>query len=469
MKRTLQTATLLTALVALAWPAAAQDTSSGSGPTDATAVVTPDAAGSSTNEAAAPDLETWKKGRPIVMQYYRPQDKRGINIFESPKAAGVPFTDFKLDIGAAFTSQVQDLSHSNKAIPVMASGVNTNQLADIGFGFNNPTANLFLNAQLAPGIRVAMTSYLSARHHNETWVKDGYLQIDESPIDFAPLNSLMKVVTVRVGDMEINYGDAHFRRSDNGQAIYNPFVGNYIMDAFTTQIGGEAYLKMKGVIGMVAVTGGELRGTVLTPEQRGLSTIGKLGVDRLVKPDLRVRLTGSIYRTDKAMSDTLYGGDRAGSRYYWVLENTQASETTQAFSGTINPGFKNKVTAVQVNPFVKFRGLEFFGVLERAEGRAAAEAVARSFNQFALDTVYRFFQDEKLFVGARYNRVDGNLAGIVGDVGANRWQIGAGWFVIPGLLVKGEYVDQKYVGYPTENIKNGGRFRGTMLEGVVAF
>jgi hypothetical protein len=241
------------------------------------------------------------------------------------------------------------------------------------------------------------------------------------------------------------------------------------MDAFTTQIGGEAYLKMKGVIGMVAVTGGELRGTVLTPEQRGLSTIGKLGVDRLVKPDLRVRLTGSIYRTDKAMSDTLYGGDRAGSRYYWVLENTQASETTQAFSGTINPGFKNKVTAVQVNPFVKFRGLEFFGVLERAEGRAAAEAVARSFNQFALDTVYRFFQDEKLFVGARYNRVDGNLAGIVGDVGANRWQIGAGWFVIPGLLVKGEYVDQKYVGYPTENIKNGGRFRGTMLEGVVAF
>jgi hypothetical protein len=279
----------------------------------------------------------------------------------------------------------------------------------------------------------------------------------------------MKVVTVRVGDMEINYGDAHFRRSDNGQAIYNPFVGNYIMDAFTTQIGGEAYLKMKGVIGMFAVTGGELRGTVLTPEQRGLSTIGKLGVDRLVKPDFRVRLTGSIYRTDKAMSDTLYGGDRAGSRYYWVLENTQASETTQAFSGTINPGFKNKVTAVQVNPFVKFRGLEFFGVLERAEGRATAEAAARSFNQFALDTVYRFFQDEKLFVGARYNRVDGKLAGIVSDVGANRWQIGAGWFVIPGLLVKGEYVDQKYVGYPQDNIKNGGRFKGTMLEGVVAF
>ena len=53
----------------------------------------------------------------------------------------------------------------------------------------------------------------------------------------------MQIVTVRVGHFEINYGDAHFRRSDNGNAIYNPFVGNYIMDAFTTEIGGEVYLK----------------------------------------------------------------------------------------------------------------------------------------------------------------------------------------------------------------------------------
>ena len=78
--------------------------------------------------------------------------------------------------------------------------------------------------------------------------------------------------------MEINYGDAHFRRSDNGNAIYNPFVGNYIMDAFTTEIGGEVYLKTGSVIAMGAVTGGEIRGTVLTPGQRGPAFIGKLGV-----------------------------------------------------------------------------------------------------------------------------------------------------------------------------------------------
>jgi len=154
MKRTLTTATMFTALLALAGPAIAQDTSSGSGPADATTAVAPDSDGSS-DAAAAPDLKGWAKGRPIVMQYYRPLDSRGVNIFETTKFPGAPYTDFKFDIGAAFASEMQNLSHSNTAIPVMASGVNTNQLANIGFGFNNPTANLYLNAQLAPGIRVA--------------------------------------------------------------------------------------------------------------------------------------------------------------------------------------------------------------------------------------------------------------------------------------------------------------------------
>ena len=63
----------------------------------------------------------------------------------------------------------------------MVNGVNTNQLIEIGNGFNNSTANLYLHAQLADGIRVQLTLYLSSRHHNETWVKDGFIQMDKSP------------------------------------------------------------------------------------------------------------------------------------------------------------------------------------------------------------------------------------------------------------------------------------------------
>ena len=450
MKRTLL---ILASLALVATPAAAQPAAGDTSATDP-AVTTQDA-----------QLE---KARSIVLQHFRPYDQRGINIFETPKEPGVEYTGFKLDWGAAFTSQMQNLKHENTALPNVVNGVNTNQLADIGFGFNNSTANLYLNAQLAEGIRVALSMYLSSRHHNETWVKDGYILIDKVPLDIDALNLLMQYVTLRVGHMEINYGDAHFRRTDNGNAMYNPFVGNYILDAFTTEIGGEAYFRAGGVMAMAGITGGELRGTVLTPGRRGPAMMGKLGFDRQVRSDTRVRITGSLYKTDKALSSTLYGGDRAGSRYYYVMENTAATESAQFTSGAINPGFKNKVTAMQINPFVKFRGLELFGVLERATGRASTEGADREFTQYAADVVYRF-AGENLFVGVRYNRAEGRLAGFVNDVGADRWQLGGGWFVIPGVLMKAEYVNQTFTGYPPTHIRNGGKFHGMMLEGVVAF
>lgn len=466
MTRTRNLATAFAVLIALAAPAAAQDP----GNTPATGGTTAaDPARTDEQDKAQAALDAWKKGRPQTIQYLRAQDKRGLNVFETTKDPGVEFTGFKLDFGAAFTSQVQNLRHENTALPVMNAGVNANQLQNIGFGFNNSAANLYVHAQLAPGIRVALTSYLSSRHHNETWVKDGYIQIDQSPIDWAPAKMLLEIATIRVGHMEINYGDAHFRRSDNGNALFNPFVGNYIMDAFTTEIGGEVYLKPGPFIAMAAITGGEIRGTVLTPEQRDPVYIGKLGFDKQMDKALRVRLTGSMYKADKALSNTLYGGDRAGSRYFWVMENTAATENGNATSGYINPGFKNKVLAMQINPFIKYRGAEVFGVLERATGKASTELTDREFKQYAIDAVYRFLPEEKAFFGVRYNKVDGELAGITGNVGADRYQVSAGWFILPGLMAKGEYVSQKYVGYPATNKLNGGRFNGMMLEGIVAF
>jgi hypothetical protein len=454
-------ATVLTAFLALAGSASAQTP-------PPTTDAKPAAPAEAKAPAATPQDPNLLKNRPIAMQYFRAIDRRGINVFETSKDPGVDYTGFKMEWNAAFTSQIQSLSHSNTASAVMVSGVNTNQLADIGFGPNNSTANLYLNAQLAKGIRVELASYLSARHHNETWVKGGYLQVDESPIDFKPLHSLMKYTTLRMGHFEINYGDAHFRRTDNGNAIYNAFVGNYILDAFTTEIGAEVTVQHKGVFGMAAVTAGELRGSVLFPDQRSPTFLGKAGFDRQVRPNVRVRLTGSLYRNHNALSNTLYGGDRAGSRYYYVLENTAATETAQFTSGNINPGFKNSITACQLNPFVKLGGLELFGVIERAEGKASTETANRKINQQAVDAIYRFGGDA-FQVGGRYNRVKGQLAGMTTDVEATRWQVGGGWFLTNSILVKAEYVNQKFDGYPATNIRNGGKFKGFMFEGVLAF
>src|SRR5581483_1042529 len=163
---------------------------------------------------------------------------------------------------------------------------------------------------------------------------------------------------------EINYGDAHFRRSDNGNSMYNPFIGNYILDAFTTEIGAEVYARSDGIIAMLAGTGGEVHGQVTTPQSRSMSVIGKLGFDERFLDDMRFRLTGSFYANNKAASNTLFSGDRGGSPYYDVLENSASTETANAWSGQIRPGFSNKVNAEVLNPFIKIGGLEYFGSYE---------------------------------------------------------------------------------------------------------
>ena len=404
----------------------------------------------------------------LEIQRLRPVDQRGINMFETPKFDGVPYTGFKLGWGASFTQQFQGLSHSNTATPVLKNGVNTNQLMTLGHGFNNAVANLYLNAQLAKGIRVAMSSYLSARHHQETWVKDGYLQIDDSPIDNAVLNNVMQYVTLRVGHMEINYGDEHFRRTDNGNAMFNPFVGNLLMDAFTTEIGGEMYLRNGPWMVMGGLTGGETRGQVTAPEKRSVAYLGKVGFDKQITPAVRFRLTGSAFSQARSANQSLFTGDRGGSRYYQVMVNTSGTEKDSAWTGNVQPGFKSEQHAYVINPFLKIKGLELRGNLERALGRAATEVENRTWDQYAAEGLYRLF-DDKLYFGTRYNTVNGKFAGLTNDVTVNRYQLAGGWFVTPTVLLKGEWMDQRYSDFVPTDIRNGGRIKGFVVEGVVAF
>ena len=454
----------LTAVAMLvAMPATAQQLAESPDGASAEAVSTTPAKKKFSRAELAPQIE---------LQNFRPQDQRGLTMFETPKESGVPYTGFKLSWGAAFTQQMQSLDHENTAASRVVNGVEQNQLQEIGTGFNTAAANLNLGAQLAPGIRVALTSYLSSRRHNETWVKDGYLLIDQSPFGFAPLEKLMEVVTVKAGHFEVNYGDAHFRRSDNGNAMYNPFVGNLVLDAFTTEIGGEVLLRKSGFLAMGGITGGEIRGNVTRPDDRSPAFLGKVGFDRKFTPSLRVRLTGSTFQQAKSINNTLYSGDRAGSRYYWVMENNAPTTTeanTAGGSGLLNPAFRSKVKAYMVNPFVKFQGLELFGTIERSEGRAANETTERQFSQEAVEGLYRFAADEQLYIGARFNRVSGELPGIANEISSDRVQVGGGWFITPSVLTKVEWVSQKYNDFPTTDIRNGGTFNGFMIEGVVAF
>jgi hypothetical protein len=396
------------------------------------------------------------------LQYFRPTNQCGINMFETPKENSVPFDKFKIDWGAAFTQNFQSLKHSNATEPPI-------ELAHIGWGFPRASANLYLHAQLAPGIRLQLSTYLSSRHHQDTWVKDGYVQMDQSPIDLGMLNALWeRLITIKVGHMEINYGDAHFRRSDNGMGMYNPFVENYLLDAFTTEIGAEGYFRLNSVMLMGAITGGELNGNVQDSQYRNLAYIWKVAYDKQVNPDLRVRMSFSNYIDNKSAANSLYRGDRAGSFYWGPLEAEPLDVASSAFSGRINPDFRNKVRAYQFNPFIKYKGLELFGVIEHALGLRFPETEHRTWNQYAADAVYRFGAD-KFFAGVRYNYAEGQLRGIPGRVNVNRTQVGAGWFPLPYLLMKAEFVNQNHNDYPVDDIDYGGNFHGVTISSVLAF
>lgn len=452
----------LSAALFVAIPLAAQQ-NNGTKPT------TTDAKPAATKDSAAPAKATSNNNTPpIEIQHMRAADQRGLNVFETPKTDAVPYNGFKLAWGAAFTQQFQNLGHNNSASPKVVNGVNQNQLMKIGGGFNNAVANLYLNAQLAPGIRVALTSYLSARHHQESWVKDGYFLVDDSPIDVAPLKNIMKYVTLRVGHFEINYGDEHFRRSDNGQALYNPLVGNLLMDAFTTEIGGEVYVRKGSLLGMVGSTAGETAGNVTKPEARSPAYYGKAGFDHEFSPNLRLRLTGSMFSQRRSTNQSLYSGDRGGSRYYLVMVNTAGTVKDSAWTGNIQPKISSAQQAWVINPFVKVGPVEFFGNFEQSQGRNATETTNREWTQAAYELTYRLFSDQ-VYVASRWNTVSGRLPGMTTDVNVNRAQVGGGWFVTPNVLAKLEYMKQLYKDFPLTDVRNGGRVHGLVIEGVVAF
>jgi len=414
--------------------------------------------------------------------YWRPYDQSGINVFETTKKDdNVAFDGLRIRFGAGFTQQFQNLKQENKgAINYQTS----NKLYPLSSGFMTAMANLNMDVQLADGIRLSLTTYLSTRHHNEAWVKGGYIQFDKLPFKGQFWQDLMKVTTIKVGHMEINYGDAHFRRSDAGNTIYNPFMESYILDAYATEIGGEVLLQKNGLFGSLGVTNGMIKGNVDSvaktvqdaDTKRNPSVYLKGGFDKQLTDDIRFRVSGSFYHNSSSAASglTLYGGDRGGSNYQNVMENAPAgaalpASTAIAFSGRLNPNFSKKIDAVMVNAFLKVKGLELFGTYETAKGRTKTETATRSIYQYAGDVVYRFGHEENLFLGARYNHVKGRLQNMANDISVDRVAAAAGWFMTKNVLLKGEYVIQNYYSFPSTDYRSSGKFNGYVIEAVVGF
>lgn len=430
----------------------------------------------------------------IAFAQLRPTDQTGINVFETPKTE-TQFTGPKVEFGGSISMPYIALQQSN-AVVNQDPTKNTQALFKNTPNFALSMANLYINSYLADGITLNVTLYLASKHHNETWVKGGYVQFDKIPfLKMDLLDNIMKYTTIKVGQMDVNYGDAHFRRSDGGNGMYNAFMENYIMDEFATEIGAEADVNYNGLIGTVAVTDGELNPNLAAIDTtqaankysngvRNPSFIAKLGYDKQITDKFRARLTGSVYTTAGSGSNTLFGGDRTGSNYSAVMYNA-APGTTTAFNGRFNPGLSDRVTSFMGNLFLKYKltdglAVESFTTLEAAHGAKASEAKDRNANQFATDLIFRFGTAENFFLGARYNTLSADIAAAAAAGGADavpaytqgisRLAISGGWYVTKNIMAKVEYANQKYTGVPNVNyILNAAEFHGLSAEAVISF
>ncbi|MEO8761008.1 MAG: hypothetical protein ABI388_07000, partial [Bacteroidia bacterium] len=122
-----------------------------------------------------------------------------------------------------------------------------------------------------------------------------------------------------------------------------------------------------------------------------------------------------------------------------------------------------------INPFIKFKGLEFFGTYEVAQGRTITEKSLRQTTQYAADLIYRFPAKQNFWVAVRYNAVVGTMKGATNDVTINRMVGSVGWFITKNIMLKAEYVNQQYKNFAKTDIRSGGQFDGIVVQASVGF
>jgi hypothetical protein len=196
-----------------------------------------------------------------------------------------------------------------------------------------------------------------------------------------------------------------------------------------------------------------------------LAVYSKVGFDKQLNKEFRLRLTVAPWFHASSRRGTLYSGDRAGARYYSVLVPASTGQAGTDIKANFTnsrwgPGYYSENNSVMVNLFAKYKFLEFFGLYENASGKASANDF--KFNQYSCEGVVRFGKKEQFYGAARYNIVSNQS-----DMEVNRIQLSGGWFWNPNVLMKLEYVNQKYSNFATYGGNAG--FNGVMLEAAVSF
>lgn len=370
------------------------------------------------------------------------------HVFEEPKDTSA-FTEVEFDWSADLTFNFQGLDQTFGD--------------DIKAGLSLPTANLDIDAKVLSGFNVKLETMLSSHHHHETYVKGGYATIDN--LDFVSPDfgkGFMENTTIKVGVDDINYGDAHFRRTDNADVMRNPFISNMGVEGYM-QAGFLEILHRIPTADMF-VLGGISNGEVNPDDVKdgegkdAYSFYGKLGYDADISDDTRIRLTESLFFVQDTSKNRLYLGDKAGTVAREIFGSSDFGASWNALSG-----YKD-LTASMTNLFIKHGDTEFFGLLEYADGANQSDEDFEMLH-YSAEVVQRFAGD-KFWAAARYENAVVERDGDSLDDELTQYQIGLGWFLSKNAVMKAEYISQE-----RENMDAypGAKFDGFMISAALSF
>jgi hypothetical protein len=390
------------------------------------------------------------------------------HVFEPAKDTS-EFTDVEWNWKAALSFYYQGLTQDYTPV--------TGTEEEIGNGLILPNANLDIYAKIMSGFNVKLQTMLSSSHHPEAYVKGGYATIDN--LDFiAPgfLEGLMANTTIKIGVNDINFGDDHYRRTDNADVMRNPFVGNLAVESYMQAFHVEVLHRLPTLNAFVmgGLTNGKAQPNNVvksndTDDAKNASyaLYGKVGFDKQLNDALRVRVTESVYWQEKTARGDLYSGDKSGDVFANIFGKA-AKDTSQQTWNAVS-GYAD-IFASKTNFFVKYNDTEFYGLYEIVDGKKA-DGKSIDMNHYAFDIVQRFAND-RFYLAARYENAvvkHDDAVRDYGDAELTQYQLTAGWFLSKNAVAKAEYIKHERKNFSDYGGNGKAEFDGFMISAALNF
>lgn len=348
----------------------------------------------------------------------------------------------------------------------------SNSLPSLQSGFQAALGNVHANIALADSVQAYVELYIGSKHHEgEVMDREGWVRIGRLPDSWnvLGLNALLRHVDIKAGHFEVDFGNQHLVRSDNAEVQRNPLIGNHVVDPNTVEGGFEIIGAERAFHWLVGLGNG------VTVEDfqpgRAYSRHAKVWVQ---PADSSFNVAASVYGVDQSGNPTgypdkgswteMFAGNRSGSRYSGVMGGGPDA-------GQIFIGRGQDLLAWQLDATLRSRALRLAGLYGRVRDNelngSSPGRLRESWSYFGAEARFDLLTD-RLYAAARYSgAVTSTYKGTTIDANVNRYQLGLGFRLVPEMLFKVEYVEQRYRGLAQDYVGHP-RFHGLLVEGSMA-